>query len=236
MRKALLLLFLLQFFVLAFSAYYADLSIIVGKDGGCEIKGITNHPRLSEGVHYELTYKEGIKWKFVLDINEKFSDFVYEIHMPQKARITKISNSGLILIQASDNTIIINGTGKEEPLRLYVEYYIENDMSNNTAFLLLILSTLVLAAFLAYYLFKSKKASQHKETTKTYEGLSERQCAIMLFLENKGGEATQKDITNALGLPKSSVSRNIEALLKKGYVKREQRGMSNYIRINRENE
>ncbi|MEM4598505.1 MAG: MarR family transcriptional regulator [Candidatus Diapherotrites archaeon] len=235
MKKTVLFLLLLNFFCSAFSEYYADISITIGKDGLCKIKGITNHPLLSEGIHNELTYKEGTKWGFLLDINDKFSDFVYDIHLPPNARLTKVNNSGSISIQAEGDVITIKGFGKEEPLRLFVWYYIDNNEQRGLiGWPILAILIAVLSAFAAKYIIRKKKIAKkaNEENKKNYEGLNERQRAIMIFLEEKGGKATQKEITEALRLPKSSVSRNIEALLKRGYVKKEQRGMTNFIGIN----
>jgi uncharacterized membrane protein len=61
-------------------------------------------------------------------------------------------------------------------------------------------------------------------------GLTERQKEIV-NLVSKNKRITQKGLQDKLNMPKSSLSRNVESLVKKRILKKEQKGMSNLITI-----
>ena len=63
------------------------------------------------------------------------------------------------------------------------------------------------------------------------KNLPERQQEVIKLVE-KNKKMTQKQLEAAMSIPKSSVSRNVQALVIKGILKKEKAGQSNYITLN----
>jgi uncharacterized membrane protein len=77
------------------------------------------------------------------------------------------------------------------------------------------------ALFIVFRRVKStKKINKHLYTS--------RQLQIINYLQ-KHGPANQIKIEKELNIPKASLSRNIETLVKKGIIFKESKGMSNII-------
>lgn len=64
-----------------------------------------------------------------------------------------------------------------------------------------------------------------------YNKLNERQKDIVSFLIKRKGECLQVEIERGLKLPKSSLSRNINSLIKKEIIIKNNVGMSNKISL-----
>lgn len=79
-----------------------------------------------------------------------------------------------------------------------------------------------------------QKAKTHEQKEKTaHNGIkrelfTERQLAILDYLASHG-VVTQAELEKKLKLPKSSLSRNVDTLARKGVIFKEQRGMSNVV-------
>lgn len=214
------------------AAYYADIEIDIGESGTAMISGTTNHEFLSPGIKDELTSKIGKYWLFKIDLNDTFADFVYAVRLPENASINYIKASGSIRIENESGRIVVRGTGRNEPLRITIQYSLNIAQKQNALILFALAACLLIALFVAgIFLLKKKQAAMLSEEAKKekYGTLSERQLAIIIFLEKQNGIASQKAVAEALGIPKSSVSRNVEALIKKGYLRKEKKGMTNLL-------
>ncbi|MEM4663083.1 MAG: MarR family transcriptional regulator [Candidatus Diapherotrites archaeon] len=229
MKKSILIIALLILSGGALGEYYADIEIFVMDSGVCEIKGLTNHPAIQPGQHEEFTFKDGPTWTLRLDLNGLFSNFVYEIHLPEMAQLSKVENTGFIILEGVGNRITIKGTGQNEELRLLVVYHIERKNNGSVFYVLIALTLLVLSICILYLYYRKQRTSRKPE--ENYENLKDRQREIMLILRKNGGEITQKELMQKMKIPKSSISRNVEALVKKGYLKKERRGMTNFLKI-----
>ena len=81
---------------------------------------------------------------------------------------------------------------------------------------------------------ESKKSKQviDEEKLKTIKlTLNENQLKILEALINKGGEASQTQLSYLTDVPKSSLSRNIELMSQKSVISKFYSGTSNYIKL-----
>ena len=99
---------------------------------------------------------------------------------------------------------------EDKPFALRVEYAAEEQQSV-TWWPYLIAA--VLAGFAGTYWYV-------RDTWEPPRDVNDRQRRILVFLHGEGGEATQSTVAEELGFPKSSTSRNLDTLERKGYVDR----------------
>ena len=64
--------------------------------------------------------------------------------------------------------------------------------------------------------------------------VTDRQQDILSYISGASEPVTQTQVGEALELAKSSVSRNVDTLVKKGYVLKENVGMSSYLSVKKE--
>ncbi|MEM0360594.1 MAG: winged helix-turn-helix transcriptional regulator [Candidatus Diapherotrites archaeon] len=236
MKKYLVVLSLL-FFPMFSLAYYADIEIEIESDGLAIISGTTNHPALAAGQSQKLTSKNNGQWLFSIDLNEQFSDFVFSVLLPEGASITNMEVPSP-RIETRNGRIEVNGFGRNQPFSVKIQYLIEPPKKEPLlplwAYVLLLFAFFITAS---YSILRYKKKTL--ATTKVIEkkglsekekaALTERQLAIIEIVEKNNGMISQKKLQEALSIPKASVSRNVEALVKKGYLKKEQKGMTNML-------
>ncbi|MCX6802173.1 MAG: MarR family transcriptional regulator [Candidatus Diapherotrites archaeon] len=237
MKIGLLALLLLLFPFFAGAAYYADISVDVGSDGISTLSGTTNHPALAAGQSSEFTSKEGKYWLFSIDLNEQFSDFVFSVLLPEGASINYAKGPS-VRIETENGRIAVKGVGSNGPFSLKIQYSLEADQKEPLIPLwgyVLLLFALFIAA--SYLILRYKKKNSEPIEKPRKKGLSEkekaslteRQLAIIGIVEKNKGFVSQKKVEEELGIPKSSVSRNVEALVKRGYLKKEEKGMTNML-------
>lgn len=207
--------------------YYADVIFKVQDTGNVLISGITNHPALEMQETQELTSKQGKYWKLNISINETFSNFIYEIQLPKNSIINYMKLPDVARIEDSNNGLKIIGTGQNQAFEIILQYHINSKISGNFSYFIYIIIILVL--LIGIYLFHSKRIRK-KKNIKIPE-MTDRQKLIFNFVMKSKKPLTQKNIEIELGLPKSSVSRNINSLQRKGLITKEQRGMSNLIKL-----
>lgn len=226
-------LFLLVFLILssisvsAQTDYYADVEISVSNDGVVSFKGETNHPELSVEQSQEFTSKKGRFWLLNISIDDVFSDYIYELHLPENADVNYLKTPSLSRIEDDDGIIII-GTGRNKKFVIVVQYSI-NPIPNNPPYII----GLAFIAIAAYLFYRGKK--KKKKPSYNIDALTDRQKQIVRILEKSSGTVTQAQIEKETGLPKSSLSRNIDSLVRKGIVEKESKGMSNIVFL-KENE
>lgn len=212
--------------------YYADINIKVDNSGNTLIKGTSNHPLLNEGVTSNLTSKKGTHW--ILNISPKgtFSDAYYKIQFPKDTIINYIKAPQIARIEYSDDGLAVIGTAKNQPISVVIQYRIEPELLESANSILLTVLVIILVALLigAIFIIRKKRNSTQKQKY-DIEVLNERQKEIMELVIKLGGQTTQKALENALTIPKSSLSRNIDSLVRKGFIEKHASGMTNTVRF-----
>ena len=219
--------------------YYADVVLDVSENGSVAISGATNHPLLAPQTTQELTKKTGSVWEMNIDLQEEFSEYVLEIRLPAGAGIIDINLAQSYRLSSSGNRVVIIGAGQDAPFFARLKYEINAAPGQNgaDAFAIPVGIVLLIAVF-AYW--KRLKKNRPKQGEKTKEdanpkydrdALTERQLLILGFLEKKGGKATQAELQEHTGLPKASLSRNLDALARKGIAKKERKGMTMLVSL-----
>ncbi len=223
-------------------SYYADIEITVDDTGSIDIKGISNYPNLIIQDTEEYTYKKQSYWFLNITIEKNFSDYIYNLNLPEGSKINYIDASGFNSIEEKEGSLVISGSGKNEPLSIAVQYQIDNKLSKDITLNNIILAGLLILIFivlslLIYFIYQDRK---NKFNTKKeiddkldydLKGLSKRQKEIVNLLVDKKRPLTQTDIQKELEIPKAAVSRNVHSLELKGLVEIEKTGMSNLIRL-----
>ena len=195
--------------------YYADVTIDISPEGSAEIDGVTNHPSL-EGLTDSFTFKKQEYWLFNMTFNQSFSDYVFEASFPEGAVINYVKGNGQVNIKQDNGHITVSNFGGDEEVKFLVQYSIEKESRH---FMWIVPIAAIVLLVLAFWKFPEKKQ---------YKGLTPRQEQIANLLE-KNGSMTQTQIMEKLELPKSSVSRNIEAMYARGVIEKEQTGISNKV-------
>ncbi|MGV8168944.1 MAG: helix-turn-helix transcriptional regulator [Candidatus Nanoarchaeia archaeon] len=243
--------------------YYADLEIEVQNDGSVVVEGITNNRAFSSGTHQELTSKEGIYWILNISPEEKYSDYIVSIRLPEGTEFNYLKASGRSRI-SYDGGIRIIAAGSGE-MSVVVQYQIKDIHESQfwfwfslTVIALIILGIFAWKKFFRrhYMKYKERKEerkgktilSSKKEKTKKEQKpqknneklellkrtLSENQVIIVNLLLEANGELTQKQVQHRSGLAKATLSRNIDLLAKKNIILKQSRGMTNMIILNKE--
>ncbi len=224
------ILFILAFILVSAPAfgYYADVVVEVDNSGFVTIEGVTNTPDLLIENSAEFTSKEGKYWLLNVSPNGSYSDLVYEIHLPQGAKINYMKLPDLGRIQ-EQNGIVISGACEDCSLALVIQYEIDPISSLTIPFWVVLLFTLIVVMGISLYLYISQdtKYSSNLDLSK----FSPRQAKILSLLQKNKGELSQAKLEQLTGFPKSSLSRNIASLVRKDVVEKFNNGMTNKIRI-----
>ncbi|MFW5990764.1 MAG: helix-turn-helix transcriptional regulator [Candidatus Nanoarchaeia archaeon] len=205
--------------------YYADVNIKVDEQGVVSIDGVTNHPLLDVKVSDEFTSKEGKYWILNITTEEEFSNFIYRLTLPQDSNINYIKTPGLSRFEHTPQGLRIIGTGENRPFSVVVQYSIDYGQKALSWLFFIIPLIIAFAGFGIYKYFLYKKKYKLDVT------LTPRQTEIYNVVKKNKNPVTQRTIEKATGFPKASVSRNIQALVNKGVLKKEVQGMSNLITI-----
>ncbi|MBN2094988.1 MAG: winged helix-turn-helix transcriptional regulator [Candidatus Aenigmarchaeota archaeon] len=241
MRKPLLLAFLL--IAAAFPAmaedYYADVQIKVWHAGEVEISGTTNHPTLAPGVYQNFTSKSGSMWVLNITLPETFSEYVYDVELPQKSQVNYLSVPKNIRMETRDGALHLIGSGMDQKFFVVVQYSYDGTPPPQppSPVVPLAIFALVIAGIVVHYRFKIKKIKLvPPKIRKGYNplALTERQKEILDFIEKAGNATTQAKLQAGTNIPKASLSRNIDALVKKGILKRERKGMTMVVYFSEE--
>ena len=220
--------------------FYADITIEVDSSGFVSIDGITNHPDLLIDNTEIYTSKKQSYWLLNITKDDIFSDFLYDLTLPEGSSINYIKSSGFIGIEENKGSLFVRGFGENETLSLLIQYQITKITENQIfkldyIFISMIGLILFLIIILAYIIINEKlKIEKTKSNDDNFKGLNLRQKEIMNLLINKNTPLTQTEIQRELNIPKAAVSRNIRGLELKGLIEKEQIGMSNLIRIKKQ--
>jgi len=227
--KKLLLLFcflLLVFVQVSAQEYYADVVMDVSASGTVFISGTTNHPALSVSRSENFTSKQGKYWIFSVDLNGVFSDFVFSVKLPEGASINYLRAPGPVQIRSENSRVVVSGVGRKERFFLKIQYSIQGKKNGNFSALSLVFLAGIVITIVGSVFFLKRRTSRAAGFNRV--ALSERQLAIIEIVE-RHGVVSQKEVEAELGIPKSSVSRNVNALVKRGILKKEQRGLTNVL-------
>jgi uncharacterized membrane protein len=208
--------------------FYADLLITINDRGDVVISGLTNHPNIT-GSYYGLTSKQGKYWVFNLS-GDYFSSALFKVSLPDGVVINYIKSSAPVSI-GYDDSPFVKGILKDKFLEILIQYHFEELKSDNNFYLFFVFLGLVIFSIGSYllYFFKTKK----KDNLHVKFSLNDRQKKILLFLEKKEG-VSQSFLEKEFGWPKSSLSRNIDSLVRKGLVIKLNKGNSNVIVLNKQ--
>ena len=247
--------FLTLLFIISVSSadtYYADISVDLDSSGIATISGISSHPSFSAGRNDSLTSKKGSVWlfNFTLPPEDIFSDYVYAVSLPSGASVNYVKADSF-RISSTSGRIIVSGSGSGRPMSIVIQYQMDEvSESADTSYLYGELAIIVfLAAIVTYYVMRTRKSLRKKPASEPayevkkpslvlppnyskYEGvLTDRQKDILAILQEQGKPVNQTLICERLGLPKSSVSRNIASLADLGLVEKKRVGMSTFISL-----
>ena len=195
-------------------AFYADTAFYVDGDGTVSVQGSSNHPRLTPGVYENLTSSADGVEVFAVSINESFSDYLFAVDLPGGAEIISVESEASTRINTEGSGLQVRGVAENKPFGVRVEYAVDEP---NTVTWWPVLVVAVPAGFAARYWYL-------RDPWEPPRDVNDRQRRILVFLHGRGGEATQSVIADELGLPKSSTSRNLNSLERKGYVDRVDEG------------
>ncbi|MBU0535758.1 MAG: winged helix-turn-helix transcriptional regulator [Nanoarchaeota archaeon] len=212
--------------------YYANVEIEVFENGDVQIQGISNHPELEGKTTQDYTSKDKSVWLLNISPEGMFSDYFVEITFPKDAVINYMKIPNILSMEEESGSVVIKSTGKDERFRIITQYSIDHKSTFlNVMIILAGIFIIIMITAGSYILIKKNKA---KKTMPKYnpEALTKRQKIILdLVIKNKG-HITQSQLQKSVKIPKASMSRNIETLVRKGIVVKEQKGMTNVISLN----
>ncbi len=207
--------------------YYADSVITIGDNGLVTIESQTNHAELNVKDISDYTSKKGKYWTFNISLDEDFSNFIYKINLPKGSSINYMNLPDVGRIEDSNKGLSIIGTGQNRKFEIIVQYKINRFKTPNN----LRTYVLILVILFTLFLARNKILKKKKKEKRKIPAMSERQKQIYDILKKNKTPMTQKQIKEKINLPKSSISRNIESMVKKKILNKEHVGMSNKISI-----
>ena len=133
----------------------------------------------------------------------------------------------VLSIQEESKRIVITITGKDEPFVFLAQYSFVKNTNNNNIYFLIPIFTLSTAGVL-FIIYRTKRKKKGKLNLKT---LPERQRRIIEILQKNKGTLTQAELEKKLKIPKASLSRNVDSLVRKNLIAKEQFGMTNRLTL-----
>ena len=197
-------------FLLLFLTPCLALDLTISETGSVTINELTTQ---------EFTSKNGNDW--LLAYNNETLTQELKIRLPQKTTLKSVSTTHDYSI-TYENTLIITIHPNGHSLNLSVQYYFEQT-TNNNYLLLLSIPIIILITFL---FLKNKKSNK-----KFLRALNKRERQVYLTIRKEKGNVKQSNLRKITGLPKSTLSRTINSLEKKGLIKKQGHGMTNRVII-----
>ncbi|WP_324735938.1 helix-turn-helix domain-containing protein [Thermococcus sp. SY098] len=162
----------------------------------------------------DLTSKHGLVW--TLNVS---SPYPFKIVLPQNAIVVDLSD-----IPLSISANIISMPPGNQSISYTLGYGVEKASQNWVYYL--ITSVLVISAVVIGIKLISKRSSKsikidREAFLKKMENfdLNDEEKSVLLYILEKGGRASQAEVRNALGLPKTTAWRMFKRLEKQGLVK-----------------
>jgi uncharacterized membrane protein len=209
--------------------FYADVSADIKEDGFIVFSGVTNHPSL-QGTSQVFTSKNKAFWLLNLSVPDDFETYVLEVELPAYAGLNYVQGKG-VTIQSDGGSVVITQIGSG-PISLVAQYQLKKQQRAVDLVFTMLSSVLVIAAFwfIMVFAYRRGRKRSEKQLPEYIKGLPSRQREIVEMLHSAGGQLTQKQIEQRMAIPKSSVSRNIDGLARKGIIEKQSLGISNIIR------
>lgn len=229
---------------LAQETFYADIQGTLDESGTLALSGITNHPVLAVESTQRFTSKQGTLWLLNISPEGIFSDYIWTITLPQRSQITYIKTDAQIRISSEQDRTVIRGTGTDEPMDIVIQYTTNAQPEIADVASIISIGVLILAILTGIVLWYARgyprrrnAPAMHEQDTKDpwYDTslLPARQRAIVAMIEKGGGKIAQSKLDNELDMPKSSLSRNVASLVRRGILARHRLGMTNVLAINK---
>ena len=208
--------------------YYADVVFDVESSGRSSVSGRANHPLLEAGVVDSLTSKMGGDWLFNLTLPEGdvFSEYVYAVRLPEDAAVSHVESTGQFRIVTDGGRITVRGVG-EGMVSVVIQYGILERQSGVPVYVYVVAAAALLGG--AGYVLYSRRVSVRP----SYDDgvLTDRQRDILRIVSGEGKAVNQALVCERLGLPKSSVSRNVDGLVRLGLLRKTRTGMSTMLSL-----
>lgn len=234
--------------------YYLDEEITLEKDGSAYVEGSTNLDILRKikvsdekvsGFTDELTSKSGSYWLFTYTYKEPISDYIIKLTLPVNVEINHINSKSKVLIGTYGQNQQLTFIAEDKPLDIKVQYTFntinkDNKILGKLMAISLYIIVIIFIASIIFYFLKKRKKKAKKRSKKELDSekldtikltLNENQLKILEALIEKNGEASQTQLRYLTGVPKSSLSRNLELMSQKQVIAKFYSGTSNYIKI-----
>jgi uncharacterized membrane protein len=210
--------------------YYADVTVDVDASGHAALASRTNHPLLSQGGSNTFTSKRGNIWLFNLTLpgEDIFSDYVYAVNLPPGASVNYVKASGQFRIATSGGRISVRGSGEDEDVSVVIQYRLAEEKTDFSPY---ILGAVILVFATVAYLVLRRRRLQAAPKQGDDAVLTDRQREIMRIVREAGQPVNQAAVCERLGLPKSSVSRNVDTLAGLGLLRKTRNGMSTMLSL-----
>jgi uncharacterized membrane protein len=179
-----------------------------------------------EGFEEETNYytsKTGCDWYFSFNPPNPFEEINLKLYLPANSLLKSI-DSNLDYVIGYDNSLVLTFQGLNETPRISVNYAFKRVQESNYFLLLIPLLCGVLIVVIVWFSVKKRKVED-----KVLRVLSKRERQVMLTLKNLGGNVKQSKLRQVTGLPKSTLSRTINSLQKKGLIEKQGHGMTNRV-------
>lgn len=182
-----------------------------------------------KGYTWELISKKGADWKFSYRIPLE-SEYDIYIQFPEGSELHAIDVSGKSSITSIGGSPIIHLTGNDS-LSAEISYHLTTHEDTTYYWVIPVVILVAIFLFLRFLPKKRKSKLNIEKFNAVKLTLNENQLQIVEALLQKKGEASQTVIQHLSGLPKSSLSRNIELLDQKEVVVKYSNGNYNYIKL-----
>ncbi len=226
--------------------YYVDETVEIMDNGNAVVKGVVNYELVSDivldgdkidGITSELTSKSGKFWLFEYKSDVVFSNSIIKINFPANAKINHINSDSKLIIE-NDGKTVLSFIGSDSVLDITVQYSFEGESVYNYDYWFYGVAVFVVILILFIVFFKKKDKVKKKRILLNNEKLdaikltlNETQLKIVDALLDQNGECSQTKIRHLTGIPKASLSRNLELLAQKNIVSKFYNGTSNYIKV-----
>jgi len=176
-----------------------------------------NNAQLIKILYYtpDLTSKHGLVW--TLNVS---SPYPFKVVLPENSVVVDLSD-----IPLSISSNVISMPPGNQSISYTLEYNAEKN-SQNVIYYFLAGVLALSAVFIGIKLISSKKVSKDVKVDKEAFlekmekfDLNDEERNALLYILEKGGRASQAEVRNALGLPKTTAWRMFKRLEKQGLVK-----------------
>ncbi|MDD3178161.1 MAG: winged helix-turn-helix transcriptional regulator [Candidatus ainarchaeum sp.] len=203
--------------------YIGNFEFNILNTGITEIKANTNYNLLDIESSQEFISKNKEYWTFEI-LTPVFKDYFYSITLPENSIINYIHSDNNIRIYNEYNKIKISSIGQNEKINIKIQYTtdLETKSRDYISFLIVLMFFIIFGGI--YYLHYRFKKNKPKKLNKIeIDELNFRQKKIIEIIK-KEKFVTQNYLSKTLDIPKGSLSRNIDSLIKKEIIEKKKFG------------